>query len=110
MDESDIRLNFHNKLSAAFPDLRAYYRPSGNKILTRPCIVYEPRENEPSFANNRAFTIGVRYQVTILSDTPGYFDKNKMYEIEGITISGNNSFTNEDIVHDVFHISVNSIR
>lgn len=109
MDDNTIRLNLHTLLSTAFPDLAIYYRPPGNLILDRPCIVYEPKEREPSFANNKPFVIGTRFQVTFLSDLPGYGNGRDIFDISGIVIIANRSYVSSDIVHDVFTISVNSI-
>ncbi len=109
MDDDTTRLNLHAQLVAAFPDLRIYYRPSGNLKLTYPCIVYEPKQDEPSFANNKAYIIGIRYQITILSNLPGYSNKRAIFDIDWSAISGNRSYVSDDIVHDVFTLSVNSI-
>lgn len=108
MDDNTIRLTLHALLEVAFPNLVIFYRPPGNLELARPCIVYEPKASEPSFANNESYTIGTRFQVTILSDLPGV-DKRPMYNMPGIVITGNQSYVSSDIVHDVFYISVNSI-
>ena len=109
MDDTTIRLNLHTLLEAAFPDLVLYYRPPGNLKLDRPCIIYEPKATEPSYSNNSPYVVGTRFQVTILSDLPGYSDKRNMLGISGIVITGNRSYVSSDIVHDVFTISVNSI-
>lgn len=109
MDDNTIRLNLQTLLEAAFPDLKIYYRPPGNLKLTHPCIVYEPKEHEPSFANNKPYVVGIRFQVTFLSDLPGYSNKRAMFNIDGLVITGNRSYVSSDIVHDVFTISVNSI-
>jgi hypothetical protein len=108
MDDNTIRLLLHSKLVAAFPDLVIYYQPSGNVPLDRPCITYEPKRDEPTFADNDLYTMGRRFQVTLLSDLPGY-NKRPMYGISGIVIVNQVSYTSSDIVHDVFNISVNSI-
>ncbi|MCK5604782.1 hypothetical protein KAR91_23030 [Candidatus Pacearchaeota archaeon] len=109
MDDDTTRLNLHAQLEAAFPDVTIYYRPPGNLTLDRPCIVYESKADAPSFANNKAYTIGVRYQITILSDLPGYSNKRAIFDIDWLVITGNRSYVSSDIVHDVFTISVNSI-
>jgi hypothetical protein len=109
MDDNTIRLNLHTLLEAAFPDLVAYYRPPGNIKLARPCIVYEPKANEPSFSNNSPYVVGTRFQITFLSDLPGYPNKRDIFDISGIVVTGNRSYVSSDIVHDVFTISVNSI-
>ncbi len=109
MDEDTTRLNLHAQLEAAFPDLVAHYRPPGNIKLDRPCIVYEPKYDEPSYANNKSYTIGTRFQITILSDLPGYSNKRAIFDIDWLVITGNRSYVSSNIVHDVFTISVNSI-
>ena len=108
MDDNTIRLSLHTLLEAAFPSCAIYYRPPGNLELTTPYIVYEARASEPSFSNNSPYVIGTRFQVILISDLPG-IDKRPMYNINGIVISGNNSYVSDNLVHDVFNISVNSI-
>lgn len=109
MTDDEIRLLLHNRLLNAFPGLKIYYQPPGNHILERPCIVYKPQATEPSYANNSVYSAGTRFQVTILSDRPGYSDKRNMFTIIGVNIVNNTSYMVENIVHDVFTISVNSI-
>lgn len=111
MDDDAIRLYLHNQIVSTFPDLVAYYRPPGNVILDRPCIIYEPKATEPSFANNTVFVAGTRFQITILSDLPlGYSDKRKVFEMVGITVISNNTYVAGDVIHDVFIVSVNTIK
>lgn len=110
MDEETIRLYLHSLLTATFPDLKVYYRPSGNMQLTRPCIVYEQSAANPSFANNDAFVVGSRFQITFLSDLPGLQDiSRKVYGLSGVLTTSNRSYVSEDIVHSVYTVSVHSI-
>ena len=118
MDNDEIRLYLHSLLVTAFPGLNIYYRPPGNMKLTRPCIIYEPKAAEPSYANNNTYVVGTRFQVTVLSDLPGYPNREAMLDLpaktarwgtQGVAISGNQSYVSSNIVHDVFTISVNSI-
>jgi hypothetical protein len=111
MDDDEIRLYLHSLLETYFPTLNLYYRPPGNMKLTRPCIVYEPKETEPSYANNETYVVGIRYQITILSDLPGYANARNIFALpnHGCVISGNQTYVSSNIVHDVFTVSVNSI-
>jgi hypothetical protein len=111
MDDEDVRLYLHSLLETAYPDLGLYYRPSGNLKLDRPCIIYEPKASEPSYSNNNPYVVGTRFQVTILSDLPGYGTRNMFGLVNqaGIVIYSNTSYVSSDIVHDVFTLSVNSI-
>ena len=112
MDDGEIRLYLHSLLEAAFPELTLYYRPPGNLILSRPCIVYEPKSAEPSYSNNTTYVVGTRFQITILSDLPGYGNTRNIFGIPNqgdVVISDNRSYVSSDIVHDVFTVSVNSI-
>lgn len=71
MADSPSRLYLHEVLGETFPELPAYYRPPGNVILPRPCIVYTTLQREPAYANNVTYSVGTRFQLTILSDLPG---------------------------------------
>ncbi len=109
MDDEQIRLYLHSALEGAFPDLNLYYRPPGNFLIERPCIIYEPKSLEPSYAGNVAYVVGTRFQVTILSDLPGYADKRNIFDLVGVTVMSNTSYVSSDIVHDVFTVLVNTI-
>ena len=112
MDDEAIRLYLHSQLESIFPGLPLYYRPPGNLKLNRPCIVYEPKAAEPSYSNNETYVVGTRFQVTVLSDLPGYGNTRKIFGLlntAGVVISGNQSYVSSNIVHDVFTVSVNSI-
>lgn len=109
MDDTEIRLYLHSQLETTFPSLALYYRPPGNLKLNRPCIVYEPKASEPSYSNNVVYVVGTRFQITILSDLPGYEGKRNMFGISGIVIRSNRTYISANIVHDVFTVSVNSI-
>jgi hypothetical protein len=111
MDKDEVRLYLHSLLEQYFPSLTLYYRPPGNLKLTRPCIVYEPKAEEPSYSNNETYVVGTRFQVTVLSDLPGYDNTRNIFALpnHGCVISGNRTYVSSNIVHDVFYVSVNSI-
>lgn len=111
MDSEQKRLVLHTLLANNFPDVTIYYRPPGNILLTYPCIVYERKEFEPSFANTAAYVVGARYQVMFVSELPGYSTVELMFTLngQGLVITSNDSYENDDLVHDVFTVSVNTI-
>ena len=109
MDEDQIRLYLHSQLESTFPGIGLYYRPPGNLFMERPCIIYEPKGFEPSFANNEAYVIGTRFQITLLSDLPGYTNVRNIFGMSGVIVNNSSMFVNEDVVHDVYTVSVNTI-
>jgi hypothetical protein len=112
MDDEETRLLLHSLLETTFPGLDLYYRPPGNLKLNRPCVVYEPKAIEPSFSNNSTYVVGIRFQITVLSNLPGYTNIRNIFALSntaGIVISGNRSYVSSNIVHDIFIVSVNSI-
>lgn len=109
MDEEQIRLYFHNILTTLFPGFGIYYRPPGNEIFTRPCIIYDTLQAEPSYANNSSYVVGTRFQVTVLSDIPGVQGLRAMFGYQGLSVRSHRSFVKEDIANDVFVISVNTL-
>lgn len=108
-NEEGLRLYLQTLLEENFPGLGVYYRPPGNIILQRPCIIYESQQAEPTYANNLPYVIGTRFQVTVLSDLPGYSSGWTMFRIPGIVVVSNQSYVNKDVVHDVYTVSVNTI-
>lgn len=109
MDNQQIRLFLQAQLELKFPDLTVYFRPPGNLILDRPCIIYEPKSEEASYSSNLAYVTGTRFQITILSDLPGYSNIRNVFNIPNVTVYGSNSYVSSDIVHDVFTVLVGTI-
>lgn len=110
MDDEENRLFLQSLLENAFPDVTIYYRPPGNILLNYPCIVYARKAFEPSFSNMSTYVVGNRYEVMLISRLPGYSNVRKMFDLHGqVIIGSNDSYENDDLVHDVFTISVNSI-
>jgi hypothetical protein len=109
MDDEETRLYLQSRLETAFPELTVYYRPPGNIILDRPCIIYEPKSLEPSYSGNVTYVVGTRFQITILSDLPGYAAKRNVFNLPDVTVYGNSSYVSSDIVHDIFTVLVNTI-
>jgi hypothetical protein len=111
MDSEENRLFLHSLLETTFPDVTIYYRPPGNILLEYPCIVYERKAFEPTFANTAAYIVGTRFQLSFLSQLPGYSSVQSLYALhgQGLIVTSSDSYENDDIVHDVFSISVNSL-
>lgn len=106
---ADDRIFLHEALEATYPGIQAYYQPPGDLLLARPCIVYTTLQNEPAYANNTAYVVGTRFQVTLLSDLPGYFDTKLMFSIPGVAVVNNNRFVSKDVVHHVYTVVINTI-
>ena len=109
MDDDQIRLYLHSQLESTFPALGLYYRPPGNLFMERPCIIYEPKEFEPSFANNEVYVVGTQFQITLLSDLPGYTGIRKIFDMPGVVVNNSSTFVSDDIVHDICTVSINTI-
>ena len=110
MDKEQVRLVLQTALETTFPDLPVIFRPSGNLKLNYPCLLYEPKTEEVSYANSAPYTIGTQFQVTFISPVPGYANTRLMYSLgtQGIAVARNNSFTSVDLAHDVFIVSVHT--
>lgn len=109
MVNDPARLYLHGKLNELFPELTAYYSPPGDLILERPCIVYSAQQLEPSYANNLPYSIGRRFQITFLTDRPGVDGLDDMFRIPNVAVSNHQSFTKEDVTHDIFIVTINKI-
>lgn len=109
MVNDPARLYLHAKLNELFPTLTAYYRPPGDLILKRPCIVYTTMQFEPAYANNAPYSVGRRFQITFLSDSPGIDGLSVMFGIPDIVVASHQSYTKEDVAHDVFVVTINKI-
>jgi len=109
MDEEATRLYLQYKLQDTFQGVGVYFRPPGDERLSRPCIIYEPKNVNAAYANNTPYVLGTEFQVTFLSDIPGDARKWDMFGLSGVTIRSNNTYVANDVVHDVFIVTVNSI-
>lgn len=109
MVNDPARLYLQAILEETFPDYTVYYRPPGDLLLPRPCIVYTALQREPAYANNAPYSVGKRFQVTFLSDSPGLDGLDAMFSLKNVVVFSNNSFTTQDIAHDVFTVTINSI-
>jgi hypothetical protein len=110
MDKEEIRLVLQTALETVFPELPVIFRPSGNYKLTYPCVTYEPKTEEVSYANNVPYTIGTQFQVMFIAPLPGYSDTRLIYSLipQGVVVVRNNSYTTNDLAHDVFIVSVHT--
>ena len=109
MAEASDRLYLQSILEETFPGITVYYRPPGDVILTRPYIVYTKLQREPTYANNLPYSIGTRFQITIISDRPGLMDLDVIFSMENVTVVSNNAFMEDDLAHDIFTVTINKI-
>jgi hypothetical protein len=96
----DERLTLHQELEVQFPDLTLYFNPPSKVQLIYPCIIYTHDNYENNMANNSNYKTTTIYQITIMSRIPG-IDVKPIFNIGGV-VNHVNSFTNEDIIHEVF--------
>lgn len=111
MADSPERLYLQTALEESFPGLTVYFRPSKNIILKKPCIVYTTLGYEPKYANNDQYAIGTRFQITFLSDLPGFSkeDLRSIFSIKNVSTASNSSYVQNDVAHDVFTVTINKI-
>jgi hypothetical protein len=81
---------------------KVYFQPPANIVLTYPCIVYKRDFAQTQFAENRPYTRGVRYQVTVM-------DKNPDSEIPAMIAAlpmclFDRFYTADNLNHDVFNL------
>lgn len=101
------RLILYDKLNETFPNLKIYFRPSSKLNLQYPCIVYDVSTLRNKHADNNSYSVGTRFQVTVMSVVPGVDNIKDMFDIP--RAQHIRSFTNDDIVHDIFHIEINTL-
>lgn len=111
MDKEEVRLVLQNALETTFPELPVIFRPSGNFEYQYPCIVYEPKKEQPAFANNKPYVIGTQFEVMFLSYRPGFNSTRLMYDLGelGINVVNHNSYATTDVVHEVFTVKVHTL-
>lgn len=106
MDEEELRLYLQTQLETL--GWGVFYRPPGNVFLQRPCIIYEPLKAQVSHANNTPYVVGSQFKVTALSDLPGVSSR-AIFSLQGIVVEDHRAFTYQDVVNDVYTISVNAV-
>jgi hypothetical protein len=103
MDED--RLVLHNQLLALFPALKLYFRPPSKIILEYPCIVYDVTKLNANYSGNNPYNKGTTYRVTAMTNLPGFTEAKKMLDIPNSVHT--TSYVVDDIVHDIFNITIN---
>lgn len=103
MDED--RLVLHNLLLELFPTLKLYFRPPSKIILEYPCIVYDVKKLNANYAANKPYNKGTTYQLTVMTNLPGFADAKKVLDIPNSTHT--TSYIVSDIVHDIFDVTIN---
>lgn len=79
-----------------------YYQPPENFKMKYPCIVYELEDVNIKFADNGAYSLFDRYQVTLLRHDP---DSPIIRKILGLPFSSfSRHYATSGINHDVFVI------
>jgi hypothetical protein len=106
MDEE--RLILQAKLEEVFPECGIFYNPPSNLLLEKPCIVYTLNKLDSTTANNLTYQTGALFQVTVLSNTPGLLDVDRM--LKELPMSTHiRTFISEGIVNDIFRVRVKVI-
>jgi hypothetical protein len=79
-----------------------YFQPPEDKKLDYPCIVYELEDIQRRSADNEAYTLIDRYQVTLIRHDP---DSPLKHELMGLPHSSfSRHFATSGLNHDVFVI------
>jgi hypothetical protein len=102
----DDRLILDTLLKAEFPDLNVYYNPSSKIDIVYPCIVYNLTRLSNTNANNRSYSVGSIFQVSLLHVEAEHIDLKKMFNIP--FVEQINTFTQKDITNNVFAVRVNT--
>lgn len=100
----DDRLKLHALLQTLLPGFNLYFRPETKLVIKYPCVIYDIRTLDVNHASNQVYTTGTHFKVTIMTRLPGIGNPEVMLQIP--FSSYETSFTQNDIVHDVFAVHI----
>ena len=96
------RLLFHNALTALLGSSNVYFQPPPDRQMQYPCIVYERDNQSVKRANNSAYNLKPRYQVTYIDQNP---DGDPIDALAVFPLSAfSRHFVTSGLNHDVFSI------
>lgn len=81
---------------------RVYFQPPASKEMRYDCIVYERSRIEPNYADNRAYGLHDRYQVTAIYRNPDSPLPKRLAELP--LCRHERHFTTDNLNHDVFNL------
>lgn len=64
------RLKLQIELETLLGSKRVYFQPPPSISLRYPCIIYKRTTGETNFADNKPYTYGNRYAVTVITKDP----------------------------------------
>lgn len=67
---TDRRPQLHQILEELLGSENVYFQPPESRRLTYPCVVYSRENGDIQFADNRAYTYEMRYQITYIDEDP----------------------------------------
>lgn len=108
MNNYTDRLVLHNRMLVALDGLgiKIYFRPPTNMTLQYPCVVYTTTQFPRNFANDTTYVSGETYEVSFISPNPGSDDHKRLQTIP--YASHIRSYVSDNLVHDVYRISIHS--
>lgn len=96
------RLELHAILVDLLGSENVYFQPPPTVQMDYPCIVYGRDDADTEFADNRPYSVKVRYQVTIIDQNPDSIIPGKVAQLSSCTF--NRFFTADKLNHDVYQL------
>ena len=96
------RLEFHTALLALLESPNVYFQPPPDREMNYPCIVYARDNQSVKRADNRAYNLRQRYQVTYIDHSPDGDPIDALAEFPLSSFSRH--FVTSGLNHDVFSI------
>ena len=94
------RLDLQKLLESILDSRNVYYQPPNNLDMKYPAIVYEREDIKNGFANNKVYTQGTVYSVTVIDENPDSEYVKKVSQLP--TAKFNRHFESDNLNHDVF--------
>lgn len=92
------RVDLQNKLEDLFGSRCVYYQPSSNTKMTYPAITYVKGKITKVYANNSAYRLLTRYDLTIISNRPDNPVIQKLLELP--YCSYDRRYISDNLYHD----------
>ena len=94
------RTDLQKLLESILDSRNVYYQPPNNLDMKYPAIVYEREDIKNGFANNKVYTQGTVYSVTVIDEDPDSEIVEKVSKLPRCRFDRH--YTADNLNHDIF--------
>ena len=96
------RYTLHAMFKALIESDNVYFQPPETVKLSYPCIIYTRKSGDTRFANDKPYSIQIRYQVIVIDKNPDSEISDKLAEMPMCVYERH--YTADNLNHDVYNL------